>query len=69
MREKFDKKEGIEHGEAVTTETFLTWRERFEAEQALARAKLMPDSSLTAPKKKRLTKQQYFQGFFCIKNP
>jgi len=29
----------IPHGEPVTVETFLAWRERFEAELALERAK------------------------------
>ena len=29
----------VPHGEAVTVETFLAWRERFEAELALERAK------------------------------
>lgn len=76
MREKFGHKEEIEngedegtkdeivvpHGEAVTVETFLAWRERFEAEQALERAKLMPDSSLAAAKEKRLTGRQWFES-------
>jgi hypothetical protein len=29
----------VPHGEAVTVESFLAWRERFEAELALERAK------------------------------
>lgn len=29
----------VPHGEPVTVETFLAWRERFEAELALERAK------------------------------
>jgi len=77
MREKFGHTEDIEngddeetskdevvvpHGEAVTVETFLAWRERFEAEQALERAKLMPDSSLTAAKEKKLTGRQWFES-------
>ncbi|KAL6496972.1 hypothetical protein OROGR_028901 [Orobanche gracilis] len=52
----------IPHGEAVTVETFLAWRERFEAELALERAKLMPDSALTAPKEKKLTGRQWFES-------
>ncbi|PKU82745.1 hypothetical protein MA16_Dca015142 [Dendrobium catenatum] len=52
----------IPHGEPVTTETFLAWRERFEAELALERAKLMPESALTAPKDKRLTGRQWFES-------
>jgi len=77
MREKFGHTEDIEngvdedmskdeivvpHGEAVTVETFLAWRERFEAEQALERAKLMPDSFLTASKEKKLTGRQWFES-------
>ncbi|KAG8380054.1 hypothetical protein BUALT_Bualt07G0153600 [Buddleja alternifolia] len=50
----------IPHGEPVTVETFLAWRDRFEAELALERAKLMPDSALAAPKEKKLTGRQYF---------
>lgn len=52
----------VPHGEPVTIETFLAWRERFEAELALERAKLMPDSALTAPKEKKLTGRQWFES-------
>ncbi|XP_031389230.1 RWD domain-containing protein 1 [Punica granatum] len=52
----------VPHGEAVTMETFLAWRERFEAELALERAKLMPESALTAPKEKKLTGRQWFES-------
>ncbi|XP_021903252.1 RWD domain-containing protein 1 [Carica papaya] len=52
----------VPHGEPVTVETFLTWRERFEAELALERAKLMPDSALTTPKEKKLSGRQYFES-------
>uniref|UniRef100_A0A7C8YNJ0 RWD domain-containing protein n=1 Tax=Opuntia streptacantha TaxID=393608 RepID=A0A7C8YNJ0_OPUST len=52
----------IPHGEPVTVETFLAWRERFEAEIALERAKLMPDSALSAPKEKKLTGRQWFES-------
>ncbi|KAL5221539.1 hypothetical protein ABZP36_026252 [Zizania latifolia] len=52
----------VPHGEAVTVESFLAWRDRFEAELALQRAKLMPESALTAPKEKKLTGRQYFEG-------
>ncbi|OMO70855.1 hypothetical protein CCACVL1_18618 [Corchorus capsularis] len=52
----------IPHGEPVTLETFLAWRERFEAELALERAKLMPESALTAPKEKRLSGRQWFES-------
>ncbi|EPS71365.1 hypothetical protein M569_03392, partial [Genlisea aurea] len=53
------------HGEAVTVDAFLAWRERYEAELALERAKLMPDSALlmaAAPKEKRLTGRQWFES-------
>lgn len=52
----------VPHGEPVTVETFLAWRERFEAELALQRAKLMPDSALSAPKEKKLTGRQWFES-------
>ncbi|KAL5975569.1 hypothetical protein ACLOJK_019894 [Asimina triloba] len=52
----------IPHGEPVTIETFLAWRERFEAELALERAKLMPDSALTASKEKKLSGRQWFES-------
>ncbi|CAE5959948.1 unnamed protein product [Arabidopsis lyrata] len=52
----------VPHGEPVTLETFLAWRERFEAELALERAKLMPESALTAPKEKKLTGRQWFES-------
>ncbi|TXG46404.1 hypothetical protein EZV62_028094 [Acer yangbiense] len=52
----------IPHGEPVTVETFLAWRERFEAELALERAKLMPESALAAPKEKKLTGRQWFES-------
>ncbi|XBI64252.1 hypothetical protein VPH35_044449 [Triticum aestivum] len=52
----------IPHGEAVTVESFMAWRERFEAELALQRAKLMPESALTAPKEKKLSGRHYFES-------
>jgi hypothetical protein len=52
----------VPHGEAVTVESFLAWRERFEAELALERAKLMPESALTVSKEKKLTGRQYFES-------
>ncbi|XP_042048240.1 RWD domain-containing protein 1-like isoform X1 [Salvia splendens] len=52
----------IPHGEPVTVDSFLVWREKFEAELALERAKLMPDSALAAPKEKRLTGRQWFES-------
>ncbi|KAJ0986484.1 hypothetical protein J5N97_004840 [Dioscorea zingiberensis] len=52
----------VPHGEPVTIETFIAWRERFEAELALERAKLMPESALTAPKEKKLTGRQWFES-------
>ncbi|KAF5180260.1 Rwd domain-containing protein [Thalictrum thalictroides] len=52
----------VPHGEAVTIETFLAWRERYEAELALERAKLMPESALTASKEKKLTGRQWFES-------
>ncbi|XP_052183330.1 uncharacterized protein LOC127795590 isoform X2 [Diospyros lotus] len=51
----------VPHGEPVTVDTFLAWRERFEAELALERAKLMPESAL-APKEKKLTGRQWFES-------
>ncbi|KAL3683443.1 hypothetical protein R1sor_001465 [Riccia sorocarpa] len=50
------------HGEAVTVDTFLAWRERFEAELALEKAKLMPDSALVASKEKRLSGRAWFES-------
>ncbi|MBA0633834.1 hypothetical protein Godav_026103 [Gossypium davidsonii] len=52
----------VPHGEPVTVDTFSAWRERFEAELALERAKLMPESALTAPKEKKLTGRQWFEN-------
>lgn len=51
----------VPHGEPVTVDTFLAWRERFEAELALERAKLMPDSALATTKEKKLTGRQWFE--------
>ncbi|KAG4146088.1 hypothetical protein ERO13_D05G135550v2 [Gossypium hirsutum] len=52
----------VPHGEPVTVDTFSAWRERFEAELALERVKLMPESALTAPKEKKLTGRQWFEN-------
>ncbi|XP_050235216.1 uncharacterized protein LOC126683386 [Mercurialis annua] len=52
----------IPHGEAVTVETFLAWRERFEAELALERAKLMPEAVLSITKEKKLSGRQWFES-------
>ncbi|XP_061356619.1 uncharacterized protein LOC133301038 [Gastrolobium bilobum] len=52
----------VPHGEPVTVDTFLAWRERFEAELALERAKLMPESALSAPKEKKLSGRQWFES-------
>ncbi|KZV31829.1 RWD domain-containing protein 1 [Dorcoceras hygrometricum] len=52
----------VPHGEPVTVDTFLAWRERFEAELALERAKIMPDSALAAPKEKKLTGRMWFES-------
>ncbi|CAN0878072.1 RWD domain-containing protein 1 [Linum grandiflorum] len=52
----------IPHGEPVTVETFLAWREKFEAELALERAKLMPEFALTVTKEKKLTGRQWFES-------
>ncbi|MBS2599839.1 hypothetical protein KFY57_27380, partial [Salmonella enterica subsp. enterica serovar Typhimurium] len=52
----------VPHGEPVTLDTFLAWRERFEAEIALERAKIMPESALTAPKEKKLAGRQWFES-------
>ncbi|CAN1168637.1 RWD domain-containing protein 1 [Linum perenne] len=52
----------IPHGEPVTVETFLAWREKFEAELALERAKSMPEFALTVTKEKKLTGRQWFES-------
>lgn len=52
----------IPHGEPVTVETFFAWRERFEAELALQRAKLMPESALASSKEKKLSGRQWFES-------
>ncbi|CAM6089615.1 unnamed protein product [Calypogeia fissa] len=50
------------HGEAVTVDSFLEWRERFEAELALEKAKLMPEAALLASKEKRLSGRSWFES-------
>ncbi|XP_078428023.1 ubiquitin-conjugating enzyme family protein [Wolffia australiana] len=77
LTEKFGQEEGgeesdedesgkedviIPHGEPVTIETFTVWRERFEAELALERAKLMPDSALVMTKEKKLSGRLWFES-------
>lgn len=58
-----DKDEITEpHGEPVTVETFLAWRERFEAELALERAKSLPASALASTKEKKPTGREWFQS-------
>ncbi|KAL5702636.1 hypothetical protein ACHQM5_027831 [Ranunculus cassubicifolius] len=52
----------IPHGEPVTVDTFLAWRERFEAELALERAKLIPEAALSVPKEKKLSGRQWFES-------
>lgn len=52
----------VPHGEPVTVETFLAWRQKFEAEMALERAKVLPESALTTTKEKKLTGRQWFQS-------
>ncbi|KAL3631971.1 hypothetical protein CASFOL_024955 [Castilleja foliolosa] len=52
----------VPHGEPVTVDTFMAWRERYEAELALERAKLMPDSAITVAKEKKLTGRQWFES-------
>lgn len=52
----------VPHGEPVTVESFLAWRERFEAELALERAKLMPESALSVTKEKKLKGRQWFES-------
>ncbi|KAB5574325.1 hypothetical protein DKX38_001519 [Salix brachista] len=67
----------VPHGEPVTVETFMAWRERFEAELALERAKyatetafytqndldrLMPESALTITKEKKLTGRLWYES-------
>nr|XP_043627132.1 RWD domain-containing protein 1-like [Erigeron canadensis] len=50
----------VPHGEPVTIETFLAWREKFEAEMALERAKLLPESALAGTKEKKITGKEWF---------
>ncbi|KAL8118705.1 uncharacterized protein LOC141723915 isoform X1 [Apium graveolens] len=45
----------VPHGEPVTVDTFLAWRERFEAELALERAKKVQQQLLKIPRKKMMT--------------
>lgn len=52
----------VPRGEPVTVETFLAWREKFEAELALERAKVLPESALATTKEKKLTGRQWFQS-------
>lgn len=57
-----EKEEVIEkHGEVVTVESFLAWRDRFEAEIALEKAKLMPDAVLLASKEKKTPGRHWFE--------
>eukprot|EP00271_Cylindrocystis_brebissonii_P007956 TRINITY_DN2192_c1_g1_i1.p1 TRINITY_DN2192_c1_g1~~TRINITY_DN2192_c1_g1_i1.p1 ORF type:complete len:252 (+),score=85.97 TRINITY_DN2192_c1_g1_i1:217-972(+) len=57
------KEEVIEpHGLPVTRETFMDWRDRFEAEIALEQAKLLPDAALLASKEKRIGGRQWFES-------
>ncbi|XP_018459922.1 uncharacterized protein LOC130512323 isoform X1 [Raphanus sativus] len=46
----------------VLQETFVAWRELYEAELAIELTKLMPESALTAPKEKKLTGRQWFES-------
>ncbi|XP_024448016.1 uncharacterized protein LOC7470594 isoform X3 [Populus trichocarpa] len=62
LKEKLEQEVIVPHGEPVTVETFLAWREIFEAELALERAKLMPESALTAPKEKKLTGRLWYES-------
>ena len=57
-----EKEEVIEkHGEVVTVESFMAWRDRYEAEMALEKAKLMPDLALLASKEKKVGGRQWFE--------
>lgn len=57
-----EKEEVIEkHGEVVTVESFKAWRDRYEAELALEKAKLMPDAALLATKEKKTPGRQWFE--------
>lgn len=51
----------VPHGDLVTVDSFVAWRDRYEAEIALERAKLMPESVLMASKEKKLTGRQWFE--------
>ncbi|CAG9462619.1 unnamed protein product [Pedinophyceae sp. YPF-701] len=48
------------HGTPVTAETFAKWKEAYDAEKALERAKLM-DTKAAAEKARRLTGRKYFE--------
>ncbi|KAG0571491.1 hypothetical protein KC19_VG015800 [Ceratodon purpureus] len=55
------EKEVIEkHGEVVTVESFMAWRDRYEAEIALENAKFMPESVFMASKEKQTGGRQWF---------
>ncbi|PWA34757.1 ubiquitin-conjugating enzyme family protein [Artemisia annua] len=58
----------VPHGEPVTIDTFLAWRDRYEAELALERAKLMPESALASTKEKKLNGRQWFETVIIWKN-
>lgn len=61
--EEEQKKEEVivPHGLPVTLETFLEWRETYEAELALEAVKLAPAAALAANKEKRMTGRQWFE--------
>eukprot|EP00897_Mesotaenium_endlicherianum_P007976 jgi/Mesen1/7206/ME000371S06299 len=57
------KEEVVEaHGLPVNVDTFLEWRDSYEAELALEQAKLMPEAALVAGKEKRMTGRQWFES-------
>ncbi|KAG0576046.1 hypothetical protein KC19_5G050800 [Ceratodon purpureus] len=60
--EDVEKEQVVEpHGEVVTVDSFVAWRDRYEAEIALERAKLMPESVLMASKEKKISGRQWFE--------
>ncbi|KAJ0263847.1 hypothetical protein HA466_0023000 [Hirschfeldia incana] len=57
----YAEEEAVKEDE-VLQETFVAWREIYEAELALELTKLMPESAFTAPKEKKLTGRQWFES-------
>ncbi|GAQ88437.1 hypothetical protein KFL_004280070 [Klebsormidium nitens] len=52
----------VPHGLPVTVENFRAWRDAYEAEIALEKAKLLTDSQLVAQREKRMSGKQWFES-------